>query len=57
MNIFFDMDYTLLAVDGSLRPKVREVLQRLKDDGHQLYVWSAMASGGWSCTDTAWNRW
>ncbi len=40
MNIFFDMDYTLLAVDGSLRPKVREVLQRLRDDGHQLYVWS-----------------
>ena len=40
MNIFFDMDYTLLAVDGSLRPKAREVLQQLKDDGHQLYVWS-----------------
>ena len=40
MNIFFDMDYTLLAVDGSLRPKAREVMQRLKDDGHSLYVWS-----------------
>ena len=40
MNIFFDMDYTLLAVDGSLRPGVRELLERLSDDGHQSYVWS-----------------
>ena len=40
MNIFFDMDYTLLAVDGSLRPRAREVMQRLKDEGHSLYVWS-----------------
>lgn len=40
MNIFFDVDYTLLGVDGSLRPNAREVLQRLKDDGHTLYVWS-----------------
>ena len=40
MNIFFDMDYTLLGVDGSLRPRAREVMQRLVDDGHTLYVWS-----------------
>ena len=39
-KIFFDVDYTLLGVDGSLRPRAREVLQRLVDDGHQLYVWS-----------------
>ena len=40
VNIFFDMDYTLLGVDGSLRPMAKEVMQRLLDDGHQLYVWS-----------------
>jgi hypothetical protein len=40
MNLFFDMDYTLLAVDGTLRPGSREVMQRLKEDGHTLYVWS-----------------
>lgn len=34
------MDYTLLAVDGSLRPGAREVLQRLIEDGHVIYVWS-----------------
>jgi len=39
-KIFFDVDYTLLGVDGSLRPLAREILQRLVDDGHQLYVWS-----------------
>lgn len=40
MIIFFDMDYTLIAVDGSLRPGVRELLELLKNDGHQSYVWS-----------------
>lgn len=42
MNIFFDMDYTLLGVDGTLRPNAREVMQRLKEDGHTLYVWSGV---------------
>jgi len=42
MNIFFDMDQTLLGLDETLRPKAREVMQRLKDDGHTLYVWSGM---------------
>ncbi|MEE8442252.1 MAG: HAD family hydrolase [Dehalococcoidia bacterium] len=40
MNIFFDMDYTLLGIDDTLRPGAREVMQRLKDEGHVLYVWS-----------------
>ncbi len=42
MNIFFDMDYTLLGWDNTLRPNTREVMQRLKDDGHTLYVWSGV---------------
>ncbi|MBI4339157.1 MAG: HAD family hydrolase [Chloroflexi bacterium] len=40
LNIFFDMDYTLLGMDGGLRPGAREIMQRLKADGHTLYVWS-----------------
>ena len=40
MNIFFDMDYTLLAVDGSLRPGARELMERLIVGGNAVYVWS-----------------
>lgn len=40
MNIFFDCDYTIIALNGTLRPGVRELFQRLKHDGHTLYVWS-----------------
>lgn len=39
-KIFFDVDYTLLGVDGSLRPGVRDAMRRLVEDGHTLYVWS-----------------
>ena len=40
MNIFFDVDDTLITWDHRLRPHVREVFQKLRDEGHQLYVWS-----------------
>ena len=40
MNIFFDCDYTIITWDGKLRPGVKELFQRLKDDGHTLYIWS-----------------
>ena len=42
MNIFFDCDYTIISADDKLRPGVRELFQRLKDDGHTLYIWSGM---------------
>jgi hypothetical protein len=42
VNIFFDMDYTLLGVDGTLRPGSKTVMQRLLDDGHVIYVWSGV---------------
>ncbi len=47
MNIFFDVDYTLLAPDGALRPGTRELMRKLKEDGHTLYVWSG-AGTRWS---------
>jgi hypothetical protein len=42
LNIFFDVDYTILAVDGSLRPNTHEVFERLAADGHRIYIWSGM---------------
>ena len=42
MNIFFDVDFTLITWDYRLRPHVREVFQRLKDDGHAVYLWSGV---------------
>ena len=40
MNIFFDVDYTILGLDNSLRPETKEVFQRLVDEGHLVYIWS-----------------
>ncbi len=40
MNIFFDVDDTLITWDFRLRPQVREVFQQLRADGHAVYLWS-----------------
>ena len=45
MNIFFDVDETILGYDGSLRPLVKETFQALIDDGHRIYVWSGVRTG------------
>ena len=42
LKIFFDVDYTLLAMDGSLRPGTRDTFERLLDDGHDLFIWSGV---------------
>ncbi len=42
MNIFFDVDYTILGADGSLRPGTREIFLKLTQEKHVLYVWSGM---------------
>lgn len=44
MNIFFDVDHTLVFIDqhtNALRPGAREAMQQLKAAGHGVYVWSA----------------
>ncbi|MGH2632282.1 MAG: hypothetical protein ACRDG3_02625 [Tepidiformaceae bacterium] len=44
MNVFFDVDHTLVFIDqhtNALRPGAREAMQRLKAGGHGVYVWSA----------------
>ena len=42
MNIFFDMDYTIMGADGSLRHNTRETFRRLVEDGHSVFVWSGV---------------
>ena len=42
MNIFFDVDYTLISFEGRLRPNVKEVFQQLLDDEHKIYIWSGV---------------
>ncbi len=42
LKIFFDVDYTILAVDGSLRPGTRQTFERLVDDGHKVFIWSGV---------------
>ena len=42
MQLFFDVDYTLIAYNGSLRPLVHKVFEDLKSDGHDIYIWSGM---------------
>ncbi|MBI4298432.1 MAG: hypothetical protein HY666_01550 [Chloroflexi bacterium] len=43
MNIFFDVDYTIVGgADGTLRPGVSEIFQRLTQEGHNIYVWSGV---------------
>ncbi len=42
MRIFFDVDSTIIAFNGDLRPHVKEVFERLIQDGHELYLWSGV---------------
>jgi hypothetical protein len=42
MNIFFDVDQTILGMDNSLRPGTREAMSGLIDRGHVVYVWSGV---------------
>jgi phosphoglycolate phosphatase-like HAD superfamily hydrolase len=43
VNVFFDVLDTLLTEEDLPRPHAREVFLRLKEAGHEVYLWS---SGG-----------
>src|ERR1700736_2011536 len=45
MNIFFDVDETMLGYDGSLRPLVPEVFGRRVEEGHRIFIWSGVRTG------------
>lgn len=43
MNVFFDVDDTIIcSLDGSLRPMVKEIFERICADGHKIYIWSGV---------------
>ena len=42
LNIYFDCDYTILSMDGSLRPRTREVFSNLIEDEHKVFIWSGV---------------
>lgn len=42
LNVFFDVDNTIITWDVKLRPGVREVFEALRGDGHTVYLWSGM---------------
>lgn len=44
LNVFFDVDHTLIYVDqhhNVLRPGSVHAIERMKDAGHSVYIWSA----------------
>src|SRR5437762_304945 len=40
-NIFIDVDLTLIDADGRLLDGAREALNRLRDEGCHLFLWSS----------------
>ncbi len=42
LNVFFDVDHTLVMWDGRLRQHAPEVFARLHELGHTIYVWSGV---------------
>lgn len=40
MNVFFDVDDTLITWDVRMRPGVEDVFQHIRQDGHLVYLWS-----------------
>jgi hypothetical protein len=44
VNIFFDVDHTIIDSDNRLRPGVRALFERLCGAGHTLYLWSGIGA-------------
>jgi hypothetical protein len=44
MNIFFDVDHTIIDSDNRLRPGVRELFEHLAGSGHTVYLWSGIGA-------------
>jgi hypothetical protein len=40
MNIFFDVDHTMIGEDNTLRPGVKDTLKALQRGRHILFAWS-----------------
>lgn len=44
MNVFFDVDHTIIDGDDGLRPGVRELFARLRARGHRIFLWSGIGA-------------
>lgn len=42
LNLFFDVDHTLVDGDDDLRPGVCEAFDALHASGHTIYLWSGL---------------
>ena len=47
LNVFFDVDNTLIMWNGTLRAHTREVFTALKEAGHEIYIWSGVGIREW----------
>ena len=47
LNIFFDVDNTLIMWNGRLRNHAEHVFRSLKEAGHTIYVWSGVGIRRW----------
>jgi len=47
LNVFFDVDNTLIMWNGSLRNHADHVFRSLKEAGHTIYVWSGVGIRRW----------
>ena len=45
MNVFFDVQGTLMTMEEVPRPRAREAFLMLKEEGHDLYLWSSGGAG------------
>jgi hypothetical protein len=45
LNVFFDVQGTLLTMEEAPRPHARQAFLRLKQQGHNLYLWSSGGAG------------
>ncbi len=47
LNVFFDVDNTLIMWNGRLRNHTHDVFAALKDAGHTIYIWSGVGIRRW----------
>ncbi len=47
LNVFFDVDNTLIMWNGRLRNHAHDVFAALKDAGHTIYIWSGVGIRRW----------
>ena len=57
MNVFFDVDLTIIDGDGTLRPGVVECFDGLRRAGHHIFLWSGLGTRWEVVSEHALQRW